>query len=183
MWLGHPRTLAKLGARVTISVRRVKLALASSCPQADVFAMATRRLCDCAAMKRRRDPGINHTGTALNCPSRQPVETSPHDYISTIQIPTSNVIQSAGQTPCWEKSGLIVNFLSMAHSDSKAGRFPLHGVHFLHARLFDRPEMGRTYQLKFHLSPSLSSGSAGKGNLYQILDISLITLLRTFLQN
>ena len=37
--------LLKLGARVTISVRRVKLAFASSCPQADVFAMAARRLC------------------------------------------------------------------------------------------------------------------------------------------
>ena len=37
--------LLKLGARVTISVRRVKLAFASSCPQADIFAMAARRLC------------------------------------------------------------------------------------------------------------------------------------------
>ena len=37
--------LLKIGARVTISVRRVKLAFASSCPQADVFAMAARRLC------------------------------------------------------------------------------------------------------------------------------------------
>lgn len=37
--------LLKLGARVTISVRRVKLAFASSCPAADVFAMAARRLC------------------------------------------------------------------------------------------------------------------------------------------
>jgi hypothetical protein len=37
--------LLKLGARVTISVRRVKLAFASSCPAAQVFAMAARRLC------------------------------------------------------------------------------------------------------------------------------------------
>lgn len=37
--------LLKLGARVTISVRRVKLAFASSCPDAPVFAMAARRLC------------------------------------------------------------------------------------------------------------------------------------------
>jgi hypothetical protein len=37
--------LLKLGARVTISVRRVKLAFASSCPDAAVFAMAARRLC------------------------------------------------------------------------------------------------------------------------------------------
>ena len=37
--------LLKLGARVTISVRRVKLAFASSCPDAEVFAMAARRLC------------------------------------------------------------------------------------------------------------------------------------------
>jgi hypothetical protein len=37
--------LLKLGARVTISVRRVKLAFASSCPDATVFAMAARRLC------------------------------------------------------------------------------------------------------------------------------------------
>ena len=37
--------LLKLGARVTISVRRVKLAFASSFPQADVFARAARRLC------------------------------------------------------------------------------------------------------------------------------------------
>jgi hypothetical protein len=37
--------LLKLGARVTISVRRVKLAFASSCPQAQEFATAARRLC------------------------------------------------------------------------------------------------------------------------------------------
>ncbi len=37
--------LLKLGARATISVRRVKLAFASSCPAADLFAIATRRLC------------------------------------------------------------------------------------------------------------------------------------------
>ena len=37
--------LLKLGARVTISVRRVKLAFASRCPTANVFARAARRLC------------------------------------------------------------------------------------------------------------------------------------------
>jgi len=37
--------LLKLGARVTISVRRVKLAFASSSPEADMIAMAARRLC------------------------------------------------------------------------------------------------------------------------------------------
>jgi hypothetical protein len=37
--------LLKLGARVSISVRRVKLAFASSCPDADAFVMAARRLC------------------------------------------------------------------------------------------------------------------------------------------
>jgi len=37
--------LLKLGTRVTISVRRVKLAFASSCPAADLFAIAARRLC------------------------------------------------------------------------------------------------------------------------------------------
>jgi Transposase DDE domain group 1 len=36
--------LLKLGARVTISVRRVKLAFASSCPTAAVFTTAARRL-------------------------------------------------------------------------------------------------------------------------------------------
>lgn len=37
--------LLKLGARVTGSVRRVKLAFASSCPVTEVFSMAARRLC------------------------------------------------------------------------------------------------------------------------------------------
>ena len=37
--------LLKLGARVTISVRRVKLAFASSCPDAQIFATAAGRLC------------------------------------------------------------------------------------------------------------------------------------------
>jgi hypothetical protein len=37
--------LLKLGARVTISVRRVKLAFASSCPDQEIFATAARRLC------------------------------------------------------------------------------------------------------------------------------------------
>lgn len=37
--------LLKLGARVRISVRRVKLAFASSFPKADVFERAARRLC------------------------------------------------------------------------------------------------------------------------------------------
>jgi hypothetical protein len=36
--------LLKIGALVTISVRRVKLAFASACPEADVFALAARRL-------------------------------------------------------------------------------------------------------------------------------------------
>jgi hypothetical protein len=37
--------LLKLGALVTISVRRVKIAIASACPMKGVFAMAYRRLC------------------------------------------------------------------------------------------------------------------------------------------
>jgi hypothetical protein len=36
--------LLKIGALVTISVRRVKLAFASACPQRDVFMLASRRL-------------------------------------------------------------------------------------------------------------------------------------------
>ena len=37
--------LLKIGALVTISVRRVKLAFASACPARDTFALAQRRLC------------------------------------------------------------------------------------------------------------------------------------------
>jgi hypothetical protein len=37
--------LLKIGALVTISVRRVKLAFASACPARDVFMLAQRRLC------------------------------------------------------------------------------------------------------------------------------------------
>lgn len=37
--------LLKIGALVTISVRRVKLAFASACPSRDVFELAQRRLC------------------------------------------------------------------------------------------------------------------------------------------
>ena len=37
--------LLKIGALVTVSVRRVKVAFATSCPAADVFARAQRRLC------------------------------------------------------------------------------------------------------------------------------------------
>ena len=37
--------LLKIGALVTVSVRRVKVAFASSCPSADIFARAARRLC------------------------------------------------------------------------------------------------------------------------------------------
>ena len=36
--------LLKLGARVTISVRRVKLAFASACPEREIFELAARRL-------------------------------------------------------------------------------------------------------------------------------------------
>ena len=36
--------LLKIGARVTISVRRVKLAFASACPDREIFALAARRL-------------------------------------------------------------------------------------------------------------------------------------------
>jgi len=36
--------LLKIGARVTISVRRVKLAFASACPDCEVFTLAARRL-------------------------------------------------------------------------------------------------------------------------------------------
>jgi hypothetical protein len=38
------RTLLKIGARVTISVRRVKLAISSACPYQEVFAAAHRAL-------------------------------------------------------------------------------------------------------------------------------------------
>jgi len=37
--------LLKIGALVTISVRRVKLAFASACPSREVFMLAQRRLC------------------------------------------------------------------------------------------------------------------------------------------
>jgi len=37
--------LLKIGARVTRSVRRIRIAMASACPQADVFALAHVRLC------------------------------------------------------------------------------------------------------------------------------------------
>ena len=40
--------LLKIGARVTVSVRRVKIALTSACPQANIFALAHHRL-RCAA--------------------------------------------------------------------------------------------------------------------------------------
>jgi hypothetical protein len=38
--------LLMIGALVTISVCRVKLAFASACPSRDVFLLAQRRLCD-----------------------------------------------------------------------------------------------------------------------------------------
>jgi len=41
--------LLKLGALVTISVRRIKIAIASACPLKGVFASAHRRLCLAAA--------------------------------------------------------------------------------------------------------------------------------------
>jgi len=37
--------LLKLGALVTVSVRRIKIAIASTCPLKDIFAVAHRRLC------------------------------------------------------------------------------------------------------------------------------------------
>ena len=36
--------LLKLGARVTVSVRRIKIAIASACPQQAAFALAHARL-------------------------------------------------------------------------------------------------------------------------------------------
>ena len=41
--------LLKLGALVTVSVRRIKIAIASACPLKDVFANVHRRLCIAAA--------------------------------------------------------------------------------------------------------------------------------------
>jgi Transposase DDE domain group 1 len=38
------KKLLKIGARVTVSVRRVKLALASACPYRDAFCTAARAL-------------------------------------------------------------------------------------------------------------------------------------------
>ena len=40
--------LLKLGALVTVSVRRIKIAIASACPMKGVFANAHRRLCSAA---------------------------------------------------------------------------------------------------------------------------------------
>jgi hypothetical protein len=39
----------KLGALVTVSVRRIKVAIASACPLKPVFAIAQGRLCSAAA--------------------------------------------------------------------------------------------------------------------------------------
>ena len=39
------RKLLKIGAQVTVSVRRIRVAMASACPYADVFALAHTRLC------------------------------------------------------------------------------------------------------------------------------------------
>jgi len=41
--------LLKLGALVTVSVRRIKIAIASASPLKTVFAMAQTRLCQAAA--------------------------------------------------------------------------------------------------------------------------------------
>jgi Transposase DDE domain group 1 len=41
--------LLKLGALVTVSVRGIKIAIASACPLKDVFAKAHERLCPIAA--------------------------------------------------------------------------------------------------------------------------------------
>ena len=41
--------LLKLGALVTVSVRRIKIAIASACPLKDIFAQAHQRLCTIAA--------------------------------------------------------------------------------------------------------------------------------------
>ncbi len=41
--------LLKLGALVTVSVRRIKVAMASACPLKNVFANAHARLCPAAA--------------------------------------------------------------------------------------------------------------------------------------
>src|SRR6185369_1707505 len=43
-----PLKLLKLGALVTVSVRRIKIAIASACPMKGVFANAHRRLCSAA---------------------------------------------------------------------------------------------------------------------------------------
>jgi hypothetical protein len=40
--------LLKLGALVTVSVRRIKIAIATACPLKSVFAMAHERLCPAA---------------------------------------------------------------------------------------------------------------------------------------
>ena len=40
--------LLKIGALVTLSVRRVKIALASSCPDREIFVTAHARLCAAA---------------------------------------------------------------------------------------------------------------------------------------
>ena len=37
--------LLKIGAQVTVSIRRVKLAFASTCPAREAFMLAQRRLC------------------------------------------------------------------------------------------------------------------------------------------
>jgi hypothetical protein len=45
--------LLKIGAQVTVSVRRVKFALASACPFQDIFAAASTRLRKAAASTTR----------------------------------------------------------------------------------------------------------------------------------
>ena len=54
--------LLKIGARVTVSVRRVKLALASACPYRDVFCIAAQALRSATLQARlRASDGLSRT--------------------------------------------------------------------------------------------------------------------------
>ena len=89
--------LLKLGALVTVSVRRIKIAIASACPLKDVFVNAHRRLCLRRRMKRRLTARALTKSTSPN--SKTPGSQSRREIMPTIMARVPHTTQIEWRPP------------------------------------------------------------------------------------
>lgn len=95
--------LLKIGAQVTVSARRVRIAMATACPARDIFAIVHARLRRPFARDAPPDPIDNHRGTAPSLPMPSP--SARHDSGCPLETPSRAPPTKLQSLPLVRKAG------------------------------------------------------------------------------